>query len=76
MDETQSKALEARVTELEMLFTHLQRTVQDLNEVVLDQKGQIERLEDRLDRVTVALETLSHQRTEHRSIEEERPPHY
>ena len=28
--------LDARVTELELLLTHLQRAVQDLNEVVVD----------------------------------------
>jgi uncharacterized coiled-coil protein SlyX len=37
-----------RLTNLELLFTHLERQVQELNDVVLSQQQRIERLEKQL----------------------------
>jgi uncharacterized coiled-coil protein SlyX len=43
--------VEARLTNLELLFTHLERTVAELNSVLLEHGG-------RLDRLTAALGRL------------------
>lgn len=62
-----------RVTELEMLFTHLQRTVQDLDKVILDQQKQIDGLRGELSRIMTTLDQFSELSVESR---DERPPHY
>jgi uncharacterized coiled-coil protein SlyX len=62
-----------RVTELEMLFTHLQRTVQDLDKAILDQQKQIDGLRGELSRIMATLDQLAEMTVESR---DERPPHY
>jgi uncharacterized coiled-coil protein SlyX len=62
-----------RVTELEVLFTHLQRTVQDLDKVILDQQKQIDGLRGELSRIRSTLDQLTEMAIETR---DERPPHY
>lgn len=62
-----------RVTELEVLFMHLQRTVQDLDKVILDQQKQIDGLRGELSRIMTSLDQLTEMAVETR---DERPPHY
>jgi uncharacterized coiled-coil protein SlyX len=71
-----SQPLIERVTELEMLFTHLQRSVQDLDKVILDQQKQLNALRGQLSRLLQQLEQFSDPGAEPRRPEEERPPHY
>jgi uncharacterized coiled-coil protein SlyX len=40
-----------RVTELETLYMHLQRTVHELNDVVIQNRGQLDTLLGRVDRL-------------------------
>jgi SlyX protein len=68
--------LSARMTELEGLFTHLQRTVQELDQVVLAQQRRIEVLEAQVLRLAAGLEALSGSSEPPRTMEDERPPHY
>jgi uncharacterized coiled-coil protein SlyX len=45
-----------RLTNLELLFTHLERQVADLHQVVLDQRRQIELLQKQLSRLQEGLD--------------------
>ena len=75
-DQTMLDRLSQRVTDLEMLFTHLQRSVQDLDKVILDQQKQIDALRAQIGRLLLQLEQFAEPALEPRRIEEERPPHY
>ncbi len=68
--------LAARVTELEGLFTHQQRMVHELHDVVLSQDRRLSAAEATLSRLTGELSTLVDSITPRQSPEDERPPHY
>lgn len=68
--------LAARVTELEMLFTHLQQTVQELNGVVLEQGRLLDRLTVQLNRLAGDYAALAANPAAERNPLDERPPHY
>lgn len=74
-DEAHRKLI-GRVTELESLFTHLQQTIKDLNQVVLDQQRQLDATERQLSRILRDVMSLSAGVAEPRTAEEEKPPHY
>jgi uncharacterized coiled-coil protein SlyX len=65
-----------RVVELEVLLTHLQRTLVDLDQVVLSQQKQIEGLERTVARLHTEFDVLANPSQEARSPEDEKPPHY
>ena len=66
-----------RLSEVESLLTFMQRTIDDLNQVVLEQARRIERQEADLARLRASLETLIGSIVEvPRRLEDERPPHY
>ncbi len=69
-------ALAARLTELETLFTHLQRTLVELDKVVFEQAKHIESLERQFVRVTGDLGALRGAVAERLKPEDEKPPHY
>lgn len=72
----QDEALAARVTELETLFTHLQRTVGELDQVVLAQQKRLESLEGKVAAMRADLNAVSRSGGEERTLEDEKPPHY
>lgn len=65
-----------RITDLEMLFTHLQRTVQDLDEVIRSQHHRLDTLEQTIARLSLQVDGVSGGVEPGRSILDERPPHY
>jgi uncharacterized coiled-coil protein SlyX len=65
-----------RVTELETLFTHLQRTLHELNAVVIEQDKRLAAMERRVKQLTEQLGTLEQRVVEPRELSEEKPPHY
>lgn len=69
-------SLAERVTQLETLFTHLQRTLQDLNEAVIGQGKQFDVLASRLSQVADHVESMADNVTEKRNLLDEKPPHY
>lgn len=71
-----AQQLTSRMTDLEMLFTHLQRTVRDLDQVLVRQQRRMDVLEQTLQRLTQDLESVSGPVEPRRDLEEERPPHY
>ena len=68
--------MDERITNLEMLVMHLQKTVQELDEVIQNQGTRIGNLERDLKRLNLELGLLREGAIEERSPEEEKPPHY
>lgn len=68
--------LQARTHELESRYTYLQRTMEALNEVVIEQGRKIDRLERHLAAFTKQFGSLTEREHERRSPEDEKPPHY
>jgi uncharacterized coiled-coil protein SlyX len=68
--------MDERLTHLEMLLMHLQKTVQELDEVVRAQGTRIEGLERDLKRLNLELGLLRESAIDERSAQDERPPHY
>ena len=68
--------MDDRTTNLEMLVMHLQKTVQELDEVIQSQGTRISNLERDLKRLNLELGLLREAAIEERSPEEEKPPHY
>jgi uncharacterized coiled-coil protein SlyX len=66
----------ARIVELETLYTHLQRTLGELDQAVLDQQRQIDTLSKRVSLLAGDLNRLAGSEPEVRKPEDERPPHY
>jgi len=75
MDKSQQKFID-RQTELEMLVTHLQRTVQDLDEVIRGQSDRLDVVQARLGRLEAELGQIRDATTVERKPEDEKPPHY
>lgn len=63
-----------RITALEELLTHLERTVGELNSVVLDQQSRLAALEQRLARLALDVDTAGAEPP--RSLQDDKPPHY
>lgn len=64
-----------RITELELLVTHLQRDLDALNSVVLEQQKQLDRLGKSLDKLDHQVEDML-DGGESRDLLAEKPPHY
>ncbi len=76
--ETQNEVgrLAVRLTELEELFTHQQRTIQDLDDVAVQQNKRLTGLETRLEQAARQVASLVDSIAEEDTAEEEPPPHY
>ena len=74
--QTNLEALATRVTELEELSTHQERTIQQLDEVILQQERRLAETEAALKRLAEKVEIFSHSADTTRPPEDERPPHY
>lgn len=68
--------LGGRVTTLEERYAHLERTLAELDSVVLDQQRRIERLEAILQRMHDRVDRLDATIDPPRDAADERPPHY
>jgi uncharacterized coiled-coil protein SlyX len=61
---------DARIVDLEVRYTYLERMVRELDQVVIELRGEVDRLRGQLIHVSrVAVEAAS-------SPENEKPPHY
>ncbi len=70
------KSTEQRLVALESMLTHLQRTVQDLDQVIIDQGRRIDQLQREVKVVVQDLGTVRETNRETRRAEDEIPPHY
>ena len=68
--------LHERMVDLETLLMHVQRTLGDLDQVVLAQQKQIEALERKIGLLSSDLNSLSGSLPDERKPEDEKPPHY
>lgn len=73
---TRNKEMEQRLTRLEEMFVHLERTTEELNEVVVEQNRRIARLEMSVRKLHERQERLLASLESPRSAEDEKPPHY
>jgi uncharacterized coiled-coil protein SlyX len=68
--------LQARVVELETLYAHLERTLADLDQVVLAQRREIDQLANLTGAIEADLSALAGTIAPQRKPEDEKPPHY
>lgn len=67
---SEPSSTDARLTEVEIKITHQERLLETLNEVVIEQRAEIDRLQSRLDRFEGILSNLDEEAVN------EPPPHY
>ncbi len=67
---------EKRITELEFVVTHLQKTIQDLNEVIIEQGKRIDTMQREVRLLASDLRQVRDSSREPRRVEDEIPPHY
>jgi len=65
-----------RVTKLEELFTYLQRTVLDLNQVLIEHGQRVDAMQAKLAQIASAVEERIAEPARPFDPEAERPPHY
>lgn len=68
--------LEERMIELEALYMHQQKLVQELNQVVFEQTRRVDQLQRDIKMLVGELRQLRDGPRDVRSAEEEIPPHY
>ena len=67
---------DARIVELELRYSHLQKAVDDLSDVVMRQDKQLDQLNQLLAQISGRTESLEHLLDEPRDPQDEKPPHY
>jgi uncharacterized coiled-coil protein SlyX len=70
------RRLAERLTSLETLVTHLERTIHDLDEAIRARNKQIDQVERALAQLRLEVGVLREGPPEVRTPEEEKPPHY
>jgi uncharacterized coiled-coil protein SlyX len=76
-DPLSNHELHRRLSDLESLVTFLQRTIDDLNSVILEQQRRLESQEKELGLMRAAFASLADSIVElPRRPEDEKPPHY
>jgi uncharacterized coiled-coil protein SlyX len=68
--------MEERLTKLEELFLHLQRTVQELDQAVIEAHKRMDAIEAQQRWTARQLDTLASESEAPRRPEDEKPPHY
>lgn len=71
-----TQRLSARLTQLEELMMHFQRTLEDLDQVAQHLQRRMDTLEAGLRRLSVQVGGLAEDGEEERTLDDERPPHY
>ncbi|HEY1786347.1 MAG TPA: SlyX family protein [Pirellulales bacterium] len=65
-----------RLVRLETVVTHLEQTIQDLDQVVLSQAKQLDATNRRIEALTHQMSQAREAAAEVRKPEDEKPPHY
>jgi len=71
-----SKSSEDRVTEVECILMHLQKTLMDLNQVVIEQGKSIDKLKREIKQLAVDFRQVREASSPTRTAADEIPPHY
>ncbi len=71
-----SKSLQAKLDQLEMLYSEQDHTIQALNDMIAQQDQEISQLHLNIEQIKVQLRALRTELSTNISIEVEQPPHY
>lgn len=71
-----SKSSDERVTEVECILMHLQKTLLDLNQVVIEQGRSIDKLKREIKQLAVDFRQVREANSPTRTAADEIPPHY
>ena len=74
--EPTSQELLTRITHVEELLTHLQRSLQEINDVVVGQQTRSDEFDRDLARLIERFRSISESEATDTDIEDECPPHY
>ena len=72
----QNRPIEARVQELEYIVSHLQKTVDDLNDALLLQQRKIDSLSRQVEQAKSVVQSVMNADHTPRSLADDKPPHY
>jgi uncharacterized coiled-coil protein SlyX len=70
------RSLETRVQELEFILSHLQETVDDLNDALLLQQKKIDSLVRQVEQANSVVQSVLSVDNSPRSLADDKPPHY
>jgi SlyX protein len=76
MKSPKDQQVEERLTEVECLLMHLQKTLSDLNEVVIEQSKSIAKLQRECKQLASDFRQVRESSAPARRAEDEIPPHY
>lgn len=71
-----SKSPDERLTDVECILMHAQKTISDLNQVIIDQGRQIDQLRRELKQLASDFRQVQDSNLPTRSARDEIPPHY
>lgn len=71
-----SKPTDQRLTDVECILMHAQKTLSDLNQVIIDQGRQIDQLRRELKQLASDFRQVQDSNRPTRSAQDEIPPHY
>lgn len=71
-----SKSPDERLTDVECILMHTQKTISDLNQVIIDQGRQIDQLRRELKQLASDFRQVQDSNMPTRSAQDEIPPHY
>ncbi|MEO1939923.1 SlyX family protein [Candidatus Thioglobus sp.] len=68
--------MDNKITELEEKFSHLDHSVEELNDVIFRQTQKIDKLEAMIKHLSTQLEQLNDEQKGDTQVIDDRPPHY
>lgn len=73
---SETEPLQRRIMQLEELFSHQEHLVHQLNEAVIDLRGELARVEAKCNEQEGRIRSLAEHRVTQRDPIDEKPPHY
>lgn len=70
------ESMQERITEVECILMHLQKTVVDLNQVIIDQGKSIDKLQREIRQLAMDFRQVREASSPTRTAADEIPPHY
>lgn len=72
----ESNSYERRIENLEFVVSHLQKTIDDLNDAVLQQHRKIDMLARQMEQAKSVVQSVLNADNTPRSLADDKPPHY
>ena len=73
---SESETAHSRLNKLEEIFTHHQVMLDDLNEVIITLRGELDRLQTQQQAMQATVESLVQHQQQAPDLPHEKPPHY